>query len=143
MFRPGMSAPIRDFGFRHVPADIAPSGTERRRTDAEMGVRELEVLRLDLDMVAPPDAAELAEPLVDAFRGAPTSGDHLRLPQMTQLDGPGMRAAVGRVLAVDTAAAGAPDPDAAEKEARMREVLRALDSAAEHIQLRAGTSGHL
>lgn len=133
-----MPGPIRDFGFQ-APVDF---GTVRPERQAPVAVRELEVLRLDQDVVAPADAAELAEPLVEIFQGAPTSGDHLRLPQMSQLDGARMRAAVGRVLAVDTSAPTAVAPEALEQEARMREVLRALDHAVEHIQRRS-TGGAL
>lgn len=138
-----MPAPIRDFGFQHIPADIASSAPAEKRTDAQLGIRELEVFRLDVDMVAPADAAELAEPLVEAFRAEPTSGDHLRLPQMTQLDGAQMRSAIGRILSVDPARAGASNAEQAEKEARMREVLRALDSAVDHIQHLSGQKGYL
>jgi hypothetical protein len=108
-----------------------------KRTDAHLGIKELEALRrLDLDMVAPPEAADLAEPLVALYQGTPTSGDHLRLPQLTHLDAQSLRSAVGRVLAVDTTAI-AGSQDAVLKEAKMRRVLKALDSAVADIQRRA------
>lgn len=133
---PTMPGAIRDFGFSHVPAPV--DLVAARPAQAQLGVAELQALRA-VDVVAPAEAAELAEPLVEVFGGRPTSGDHLRLPQPSQMDGPSMRAAVGRVLAVDPSAAPVADRAGAEKEARMREVLRALDQLADHIQLRAGT----
>ncbi len=113
---------------------------DRGRADAEMGIRELEALRLDADLVIPADAAELAEPLVKAFAGELTSGDHLRLQQKTFLDGPSMRAAVQRVLDVEIRTAPGLDPDAIRAEARMHRVLGALSSAVEHINNRASVA---
>src|SRR5687767_13204456 len=73
-----------------------------QRADAEVGIAELRVLNADVDLVSP-EAAEPAEHLVHAFLGGETSGDHLRLPQMTKLDPASMNAAIGRVLAVGRA----------------------------------------
>lgn len=134
------AAAIGDFNnaLSRLDVETARSGDARiaRRNDAQMGIQEIEVLRLDLDMVAPPDAAELAEPLVEMYRGTLTSGDHLRLAQATYHDGPTLRSAVGRVLSIDTTA-HAGSQDAVLKEAKMRRLLQALDGAVADIQRRA------
>ena len=111
----------------------------RSRADAEMGIKELEALRLAADLVVP-EAAALAAGLVKAFSGALPSGDHIRLQQKTFLDGPQMRAAMERVLAVDIRATPGANPDAVRAEARMQRVLGALTDAGEHIHNRASVA---
>lgn len=120
-----------------IPVDTATAPEARigARTEAHLGIKELGALRA-LDLVAPPEAADLAEPLVALYQGTPTSGDHLRLEQRTNHSGPAIRAAVARVLSADiTAVAG--NQDAVIKEAKMRRVLQALDGAVADIQRRA------
>jgi hypothetical protein len=116
--------------------DVQPSrqerATARPSNDAELGIQEVEALR-QVDVVAP---AELAEPLVKLFAGELTSGDHLRLPQMTTHDGPAIQSAISRVLEVDTASGGA-SKDAVVKEEKMRRVLVALQYATQEIQRQA------
>lgn len=129
---------LREFNpniIRQVGTDAATADV-RARNDAQLDIREIEALRLDLDTVAPPEAAALAEPLVDLFRGNMTSGDHLRLPQMTNFDGPTTRAAVTRVIKTPLSAAVASREDVA-KEKKMHLVLRALDSVVNNIHGRA------
>lgn len=113
------------------------SAQVRARSDAQLDVREIQALRLEADMVVGPEAATLAEPLVALYRGTLTSGDHLRLPQLTTHDGPSMRAAVGRVLAVNTRATGGGTSADVIKEERMRRVLHALDELVGQIQRQA------
>ena len=119
-----------------LPVDAqVPEQRTGARTEAHLGIKELDALRA-LDLVAPPEAADLAEPLVALYQGTPTSGDHLRLEQRTNHSGPAIRAAVARVLSADiTAVAG--NQDAVIKEAKMRRVLQALDGAVADIQRRA------
>jgi hypothetical protein len=113
------------------------SQSSRARNDAQMGIKELQVLRLDVDMVTPPEVAEIAEPLVDAYRGSITTGDQLRLPKLTNLDGPSMRSAVNRVLSAKmTSIVGG--AEALESEAKMRRVLGALEDTVAQIQRNAG-----
>src|SRR5262245_2621826 len=69
----------------------APRTAETRKNDAQIGIREVEALR-QIDVVAPAELAELAEPLVKLFAGELTSGDHLRLPQLTSHDGTSLQA---------------------------------------------------
>lgn len=121
-----------------VDADNKPRELGRKN-DAQVAVKELQVLRADLDMVAPPEVAEVAEPLVKLFQGELSSGDHLRLPQLTQHDGPSLQRAIGRVLDVDTGAAGA-SREAVVKEEKMRRVLTALQYAVQEIQHKASLS---
>lgn len=123
------AAPIRDMalGFNQLPHEISTPESAGR-----MAIDELEILRLDVDLVAPPEAAALAEPLVETFQAPPTSGDHLRLPQPTRFSAQQLRGAVDRVLAADTSGA-ARSPDAVVKEAKMRRVLGALRGANQHI----------
>src|SRR5262245_28274890 len=64
-----------DFGMR-APIKEAPA---RRIAGATVQIAELEALRHDADLFAP-EAAGLAEPLVNDYRAVPSSGDHLRLP---------------------------------------------------------------
>lgn len=133
-----MSLPaIRNFHQALASLDLElGTPAPRARNDAQMGIKELEVLRLDADIVTPPEVADAAEPLVETFRGQITTGDHLRLPQLTALDGPAMRAAIGRILARDTRAAGGTDAELAA-EGRMRRVLSALEDTVAQIQRRA------
>jgi hypothetical protein len=135
------AVPVRDFGFALQNASVRSdaSNVAARRVEAHLGIREIEVLRADLDMIAPPEAAELAEPLVALYQGQISSGDHLRLPQLTTYDGPAVRAAISRVLSVDTREAGGPQEDVI-KEERMRRVLRALEGAVANIQRQANLS---
>ncbi len=117
--------------------DRAPPST--RRSDAQLGIQELQVLRADVDMVVPPEAAALAEPLVDLFRGNLTSGDHLRLPLLTQHDAAGIKGAMARIIDADTTQVGG-DREAIIKEERMRRVLRGLQGAVGTIQRQANTT---
>jgi hypothetical protein len=114
------------------------TGAERNlttgRADAEIAIRELEALR-SVDLVA--DSIATDQELVQRYRGIESSGDHLRLPQMTSLDGPSLRAAIGRVLSVDTRAVAATTREDAVKEARMLNVLKALEYAVSNIQRKA------
>lgn len=112
-----------------------------RRNDAHMGIREIEVLRADLDMVSSAEATDLAQPLVEMYRGSITSGDHLRLPLLTNHDGPSLRAAVARVLETDTSAMAAGSREDVLKEAKMLRVLRALEGAVAQIQRQAALTG--
>jgi hypothetical protein len=139
-----MTAGVRDLGMAMARlsldtsdrlGDAAPP-LATRRADAHLAIQELQVLRADLDVVAPPEAAELAEPLVDLFRGQLTSGDHLRLPPPSQHDAAGIRAAMSRVLEVDAGAVVA-SRDAITKEARMRTLLRGIQTAVQNIQRNA------
>lgn len=129
-----MSVAVHDL---HVALSKLPMDSGRisqpqaRPADAQLGIRELEVLRADVDVITPPEVAQFAEPLVALYQGQVSSGDHLRLPTLTNHDGPAMRAAVARVLGVDTGAA------AGTKEGRMLEVLGALESAITNIQRQA------
>lgn len=118
---------VESFGLGDVDA-------RRTRNDAQLGIRELEVLRLDVDMVAPPEAADLAGPLVESFRAVPSAGDHLRLPTMTNLDGPAMRAAVSRVLM-----AGA-EGTADARVNKMLRTLQGLETTVANIQRQSALS---
>jgi hypothetical protein len=102
---------------------------------ARIEIDELKVLSLDGDLIAPPEAAGLAEHLVGQYRAAPTTGDHLRIPPPKNLTGPQIRASLTRVLCSE--ARGAPTPEAAIAEAKMRRVLQALDIAHQMIQTNA------
>lgn len=110
-------------------------GDVGRKNDADLGIREVEALR-QVDVVAPAELAELAEPLVKLFAGELTSGDNLRVPLMTTHDGPSLQAAISRVLSVDTAKGGA-SKDSVMKEEKMRRVLIALQYATQEIQRQA------
>lgn len=105
----------------------------------KIAVDELRLLRADLDMVAPPEAAELRRNGLD-FTGPLTTGDHLRLPQMTFMDGRELRGAVRKVLRADTTEAVG-SPEAAVKEAKMLRMLKALDGAQRFIQSRMDHAG--
>ena len=129
-----MSVAIQDLhvALSRLPMDAGrTSGTPNtRQTDAQLGIRELEVLRGDIDVITPPEVAQFAEPLVALYQGQVSSGDTLRLPTLTNHDALSMRAAVGRVLAMEGAVSS-------PKEARMIEVLGALESAISNIQRQA------
>lgn len=114
------------------------SSAARNRSDAQLGIQELRVLR-DVDLVTPPEVADLAEPLVEAYRGNVTTGDHLRLQQLTSFDGPAMRASVHRILTADMSAKAGTEAERAA-EAKMLRVLSALEDAVSHIQRQSGTS---
>lgn len=107
-----------------------------RPGDAQLAIKELEILRGDVDLVNPNAVAGVSDSQLDRYRGAVTSGDHLRLDQRTRRDGPAIRAAITRILAVDTSSGGA-SADAVLKEAKMRRVLVALDYAAQFIRHQA------
>jgi hypothetical protein len=140
-----MTAAVRDLGLAmarlsldtedRLPAPGASPGA-LKRTDAHLAIQELQVLRADLDLVAPPEAAALAEPLVELFRGQLTSGDHLRLPMPAQHDAAGIRGAMSRILEVDASALVA-SKEAITKEARMRTLLRGIQGAVDTIQRHA------
>ena len=125
-----------NYALSHLPAEVTINQPSvGSHTEAHLGIQELDALRA-LDLVAPPEAAELAEPLVELYRGTPTSGDHLRLEQRTHHTGPAIRAAVGRILVADTTAI-AGTQDAVLKEAKMRRVLQALDAMVGDLHRRA------
>ena len=104
----------------------------RSRHDVQLGIKELEVLR-NVDLVAPPELAQSGEPLVEAFRGNITNGDHLRLPQLTHLPGDALRTSLRRVLSTDIDGPGG-SPDARAAEAKMHRVLGAIEDALATIQ---------
>lgn len=110
----------------------------RARHDAQLGIKELEVLR-NVDVVAPAELAQVGEPLVETYRGNITTGDHLRLPQMTRLPDDVLRDSLRRVLSADLDRAGG-SPEARAAEAKMHRVLGAIDDALTTIQAHAG--GH-
>lgn len=112
------------------PTD-APGEPVAFRADAELGIAELKALR-EVNYVASPELAQDSEFLVGLYRGDSDHADRLRLEQRTFLDGPTMRAAVGRVLDVEVGAGGSPEQIA--KEAKMRRLLGALDAAVGSIQ---------
>jgi hypothetical protein len=117
--------------------DTRGTGLERtRRNDAHIGIHEIDVLRADLDMVTPASESELAPSVAQMYRGTINAGDHLRLPLLTNHDGPSLRAAVGRVIDTDTSGAAGSREDVL-KEAKMLRVLRALEGAVAHIQRHA------
>lgn len=123
---------------RNVSLDVQHAEV-RGYADASLDIAEIEALRLDVDSVAPPEAAELAEPLVARFQGALTSGDNLRLARVTDHDGPSMRAAVSRVIGTNLGPAVA-SREAIAKEKRMHMVLGALNSVVNNIHGRAMAS---
>jgi len=130
-------------GKAHVPSAfmdaLQPASRSSVRPGPQVSIDEIDVLRADLDVVLPPEALSLGGPRLD-FNAPTTSGDHLRLPQMSALDGPQMRAAIRRVLRVDrTAAAGS--GEAVMKEARMHRLLRALDGTQRAIHRRTDLEG--
>ena len=87
------------------------SEAARSRHDAQLGIKELEVLR-NVDLVAPAELAQIGEPLVEAYRGNITNGDHLRLPQLTHLPGDAMRTSLRRVLSTNIdGPGGSPKPE--------------------------------
>ena len=136
------SAAIGDFGQALQHAQVESTGrTEAEasrnagRAEAHLAIQELEALR-EVDMVAPPEVADIAEPLVDMYRGTLTSGDHLRLDRRTQHSAPALWSAVGRILDVDTTGV-AGDQDAIFKEAKMRRALQALESVTADLSRRA------
>ncbi|MFO0727529.1 MAG: hypothetical protein U1E65_27375 [Myxococcota bacterium] len=113
----------------------APASSPVRSSEVQLGVGEALALR-QVDLVAPAELAALAEPLVKLYAGELSSGDHLRLPQRTALDGPALMSAVRRVLATETGPTIG-DKDAIVKEERMRRVLKALEYATAQIQQKA------
>src|SRR5687768_8879958 len=112
---------LRDFG-RAMNGVETNRGQElevrKSRVDGNVSAREINILRNDVDLLAP-EAADIGEHLIDQYRGTVTSGDHLRLPQMSSLDAMSMKAAIGRVLSVDTSRTAASQNDVI-KEERMR-----------------------
>jgi hypothetical protein len=129
---------VRDL---HVALSNHPVETRtpaRSRNDAQMGIKELQVLQL-IDDVAPPDAVELAKGLAEKYFSPSNTGDQLRLQQLTNLDSYAMRSAIGRVLSIDIDAPGG-SPEARRAEANMIRVLDTLESAVSQIQRQAGYS---
>ncbi|MEQ9496899.1 MAG: hypothetical protein RIT81_08570 [Deltaproteobacteria bacterium] len=120
---------------RNVSLDVEQTEV-RGYADASLDIAEIEALRLDVDSVAPAEAADLLEQSVEKFQGSLTSGDHLRLAKVTDHDGPSMRAAVGRVVSTNLGPAVA-TRDAIAKEKRMHMVLSALDQVVGNIRGRA------
>lgn len=117
-----------------LPVESLPSSGVPAK-DAQLGLREIEALR-QVDLVTPPEIAQVAEPLVDLYRGKIENGDALRLEQPARLDGASMRAAVARVLAVDPQSIRG-TPAQLDKLGQMLRVLDALDSAVAGIQRQA------
>ena len=113
-----------------------PTSRPANEVEAFVGLEELQALRLNVDGLAPPEAATMAEPLVDQFRGEMTSGDHLRLPLATNHDARAVRGALMRMLTADTSVPFA-DRDAVSKEQRMLRVLKAYRAATGRIQERS------
>ncbi len=120
----------------HLPLEVGREAP-RARHDAQLGIKELEVLR-NVDIVAPAELAEAAEPLVEAYRGNITNGDHLRLPQMTRLHPEAMQASIRRVLSTDIGRPGG-SPEARAAEAKMHRVLTAIEDAYLTIRAHAGS----
>ena len=125
----------------HQAAGAAPRqpnrGALRGPTDLH-GVRELELLRGDVDVVAPRGVA--GDALIRVFADASGVGDHLRLPQRTRHSGPSMRRAVARVLAAGSGA----DPRVTappEAEATMLAVLNKIDELVAGIEHRTRLRG--
>jgi len=108
--------------------------------DAQLLVGELEAVELHADVLAPADMDVLAGTLAEKLQGFGTSGDHLRLPRASYFDGPQIRGAIARVANVDTTTAVASE-DVVVREARMLRVLRALQSASDHIQRQSSLDG--
>src|SRR5262245_46845392 len=110
-----------------VDVDASESrATNARRNDAHMGVKVLDILRADVDLVGNENPSAIGQPLVEMYRGTITSGDELRLPLMTNHDGPSLRAALARVTMTDTSRVTAGSKDDVLKEARMIRTLQAL-----------------
>lgn len=116
-----------------IPQQRAPA-TKSRNLEASLGVRELEALR-KADFVAPPEAAEAAEPLVLLYQGRAQTGDRLRLPQLTSLDNTAMRAAMSRVLSVDTT-------NASPAVAKMHRMLEALEAVVGQIAVQSSPTNN-
>jgi hypothetical protein len=112
--------------------DLDPKRTTHRNHDAQIAIREIKLLRDDMDIAVAPELADVVEPLVDRYQSRPTVGDHLRLPQRTTHDGPQMRAAIRRFLSADFSAPGG-SRQAVVAEAKMRRVFAALEYAAQMI----------
>lgn len=117
------------------PFALDAGNVSTRRSDAQLGIKEIQVLRSDLDLVDPSELLRGSESVFAKYRGDITSGDELRLPLMSTNDGPGLRAAVARVITKDCSA-GASREDVM-KEEKMLRVLRALDQATSSIQRQA------
>jgi len=100
--------------------------------DARPSIEEIRALRVNRDQVLPADLGELREPLVRSFQARASSGDALRLPQLTRLSGSEMRGAIQRVLT-----AGEKVTQSTEKEERMLVVLRAIQTTLLEIQMRS------
>jgi hypothetical protein len=122
---------------RMIATRLPTFGEAMLRTDRDRNVSfdELKAVELDRDLVAPPEAVSLFESHA-AFESTASSGDALRLPQLTRLNGVEMRAAVSRVLAAH-GSAPARDGDAQEKERKMVRLLQGVESAFAHIQSRS------
>jgi hypothetical protein len=108
-----------------------PHADTRTARDASASIRELRALNVDVDLGNIIDAPALTH-LSRLFSGAGTSGDHLRLPLLTQHTGPEMRESVRRILSVETRRVSS-NENTAIKEERMRRVLGALDRMVENI----------
>src|SRR5688572_17771829 len=129
---------VREFDARMIHGLVdETSARPQHSADAQLGIREIEALRLNVDGVAPPEAATMAEPLVALFRGEMTTGDDLRLPPAANHTGPAVRSAINRILAADSRGVPFGDRDAVRKEEQMRSLLKAFLSTASRIQGRA------
>ena len=104
--------------------------------DAYAGIDELRALHENVDALAPPEAAEMAEPLVDLYRGEVNADDRLRLPLVTAHGARAVSGALVRLLSVDRSVPF-PDRDAVTKEAKMIRLLNAYRSATAQIHGRS------
>lgn len=115
---------------RDLRAQLGNLPDTRDVRDASASIRELRALKVDVDLGNIIDAPALNH-LSRLFSGAGTSGDHMRLPLLTQHTGPEMRESVRRILEVGARSTGS--EQAAIKEERMRRVLGALDKMVDNI----------
>ena len=129
---------VRDLHVALSNLQVETKTPARTRNDAQMGIKELQVLQL-IDDVAPPDAAELAKHLAEKYFSPSNTGDQLRLQQLTNFDGYAVRSAIGRVVSTNLDAPGG-TVEARAAEARMIRVLDTLEAAVSQIQRQAGFS---
>ena len=129
---------VRDLHVALSNLQVETQTPARTRNDAQMGIKELQVLQ-SMDDVAPPDAVELIRGLAEKFFSPTSTGDQLRLQQLTNMDGYAVRSAIARVCSVDHGAPGG-TTEARAAEARMVRVLDTLEAAVSQIQRQAGFS---
>jgi hypothetical protein len=129
---------IRDLHVAMSNLQLEAKNPARTRNDAQMGIKELQVLQL-VDDIAPADAAELQKHIAEKYFNPSPTGDQLRLPQLTNFDGHAVRAAVSRVLSADIDAPGG-TVEARAAESNMFRILAALEDATSQISRQAGFS---